>query len=1007
MFRNMETNMRIIEGAYRKFKTYYYYNKNFIIIRQKIAVFESNHDDMYNTFINLSNLLKSPQSNNSKDLIQKLIDKVNFCVFPKKFESDQSIKDKVISNVMLKDKKLRTVNFFADLPIELYILDTIWTIILGKMSFDKKLLSYDVYGNTLIDKLLYQGDSMDDIRSIDFDSNRMFNIYFYKYSQWRNNAFKELDHNYNNKKDSVLISLDIKGYYYSVKFKFDIKEIFDNHPLVKKIEGLTNIMKKLYFTYFELVKPYRSDFNKFNKNETPLPIGLFSSMLIGNLYLGDFDKHVRSVTNCRYYGRYVDDLLFCFTTSNAEAKGNTEFIQELMIESKILNKYEDDFSLFDFSNLLIQKDKIKVIYISAMESRAIIDLYNDTIRIIPSQMNIIPDYDLKLTDFDETAYSIENFGRDKKIRDMGAVNIDGFKVARYFTTLVLKQTNIQSFDKFASTEIYMQIQKINEFFMGSRGVEYYNNWMNYMYFLVLSRNYSELKTFYSSMKKLIAEMNGTSLNRDTYCKKSSLGKRTRETLYRHLDICISSALAIDIEVAKLKKYSLTSFYDLSNDLLKSNMFNHSLVSIPLANYLEYAFDISYSRMNIERIGKVEKDFESSFKVKWSPRFINFQELLLLLFMHRHNNNIPMNAKTFSNEEIVEKFYKINNISNQNHFQIQFSQIENFDGYVLQEITIPETKKYSASKDVTIAVGNIKLDSKDCISVIKNRWHGLTIKNKQILRNILKETYSECDSRADLLVLPELYVPIYWLQEVIDFSKKSQIAIVTGLQYIPDGGNKVCNYIATIFPFQIGKYKNVFVFIREKNDYSPIEKIGLAEIGKKCSDATEARYQIFHWKELDIATFVCYEFTDIFARALLKGKCDIIAAPVFNSDTTYFSNIIDCTARDLHTIIVQANTSVYGDSRITGPYDRDSKDIFKIKGGDNDHVIIGTVKLDDIINYQADYYDNLDMRLKLLLSRKKGIKEKINNSKKIRPEIKKISARYDIKRAKAKRNPESL
>ena len=92
-----------------------------------------------------------------------------------------------------------------------------------------------------------------------------------------------------------------------------------------------------------------------------------------------------------------------------------------------------------------------------------------------------------------------------------------------------------------------------------------------------------------------------------------------------------------------------------------------------------------------------------------------------------------------------------------------------------------------------------------------------------------------------------------------------------------------------------RYRNAFVFIREKNDYSPIEKEGLAYLKKLCVDAEIPRYQIFDWKGIDIATFVCYEFTDIFARALLKGNCDVIAMPVYND----VAEMIDFKRTDKH------------------------------------------------------------------------------------------------------------
>jgi len=246
------------------------------------------------------------------------------------------------------------------------------------------------------------------------------------------------------------------------------------------------------------------------------------------------------------------------------------------------------------------------------------------------------------------------------------------------------------------------------------------------------------------------------------------------------------------------------------------------------------------------------------------------------------------------------------------------------------------------------------------------------------------------------VLPELSLPIYWIDDVIRFAKRTQTAVVSGLQYLSDDNGRVYNYIFTVLPFESGKrkYKNAFVYIREKNDYSPIEKVELAKNSQYCVDSPIADYSIFSWKGIDLSAFMCYELTDIMARALLKGKCDIITVPVLNRDTTYFSNIIDSTVRDLHAFIVQANTSIYGDSRVTGPYDRDSKDIFKIKGGDNDNIIVGTIDYLKFINYQANYYDDLRHSIDTMKpSCKKAPKNNAINKKCSKPDIKPLSARY--------------
>lgn len=102
---------------------------------------------------------------------------------------------------------------------------------------------------------------------------------------------------------------------------------------------------------------------------------------------------------------------------------------------------------------------------------------------------------------------------------------------------------------------------------------------------------------------------------------------------------------------------------------------------------------------------------------------------------------------------------------------------------------------------------------------------------------------------------------------------------------------------------------------------------------------------------------CFEFTDIYSRACLKSKIDTLFVPQLNKDTNYFSSIVESTSRDLHCFIVQANTSKYGDSRITAPYDTIHRNIVQIKGGINDLVIIGELELDKVRTARKQYEDN--------------------------------------------------
>ncbi len=47
-----------------------------------------------------------------------------------------------------------------------------------------------------------------------------------------------------------------------------------------------------------------------NAKGVGLPIGNLTSQMFGNLYLNDLDHFIKHTLKIKYYGRYVDDMLF-------------------------------------------------------------------------------------------------------------------------------------------------------------------------------------------------------------------------------------------------------------------------------------------------------------------------------------------------------------------------------------------------------------------------------------------------------------------------------------------------------------------------------------------------------------------------------------------------------------------------------------------------------------------------------------------------------------------------
>ncbi|WP_418571883.1 hypothetical protein [Intestinibacter bartlettii] len=275
--------------------------------------------------------------------------------------------------------------------------------------------------------------------------------------------------------------------------------------------------------------------------------------------------------------------------------------------------------------------------------------------------------------------------------------------------------------------------------------------------------------------------------------------------------------------------------------------------------------------------------------------------------------------------------------------------------------------YLHKGDSKIGLVNTKIREKDVLDTLLHPENGITVEKKQSLYKLLNVAKEE---KIKYLIFPEFYMPALWLNDIGEFAKKSGITIISGLQYITC--NKNAYNIICILASTCGKsfFKNIIPFFREKNYYAPDEKLELAALGYNCFNPQETKYYLLSDQNVSFSTILCFEFTDIASRAIMKGDLDFLCVPQLNRDTNYFSSIVESAARDLHTLVVQANTSIYGDSRITGPYKTDYKDVLKIKGGENELLIVGKLKIKELQEFREKYYVEYEKQVQKCMDCKK-------------------------------------
>ncbi|MBR6429103.1 MAG: hypothetical protein IKS43_05560 [Clostridia bacterium] len=963
MFDDIENNRKMILGAYKKLKSYYYYDKTILYNKVKLASWESNQSLMNKSVDELASFMYTMNDTLDWGYLASKLRQVRLVPVPKSFIDEEDFDNgKLISNAVPSMKPIKQVNFYISAPVELLILDTIWMLMIGKIAYQGEAISSAAYANKPRVSQLYN-DCEDLYEGIDFSSNRLFIPYFKQYSSWRDSAFRMLKERNDKKQDSILISLDIKSYYYSVIFKFErLQDYLNNDKRLSKISKLTAIIQHLYLEYTEELKKYHSNIPAdCTKGECALPIGLHSSMLLANLYLYAFDDSIQTRMSPVYYGRYVDDILLVIDRPALKGMTIRDIIHNTLVNKGILVEKKTNKGEYYIvsgkaytNNLVLQKDKIRCIVLDHNEPDALVNLLCKFNKIHPSMTDgtLMPEIELSKLSFSDAAYSLGEQKGALKVRSV-LFSSNNYEASVFINTLIKTCKNIDTDAAEHSRFISEQLEQILRFYRANQGIEYRSAWISILSLALINKKIDCFERFFVQIKEAIGALHSKTIDNVDSLKTDYIIESIKEALIEQLHVAAAIAVApfiIDQVKAKLQlsgeidEYELDEIMKNAWDIRNANMFNNHYSAFPLISYLRSneLRDLSFPDADLSSLRNLPKNTNGllsldNWKLEFSPRFIHFDELCLLGFISGFSNGGNPNCGRIS--EISQIYVKINET------KISMPSLEaptdDSSSIKLEHIIVRLYNNELFSDSIKIAIASIQLDEKnDVACALDNPNSKLTQGEKQRLYHLLNEAKKW---NANMVVFPEYYLPIQWFEEVFTFARKNSIAIVSGLRYITDS-DRAYNYVTVIQPFNQGSFNLALPLFREKNNYAPFEEIKLAEHGFMSENPKTPSIHLIDWGGIKYSDLVCYELTNIAYRYCLRKKVDILFVPELNRDTTYFSSIVESTSRDLHCFVVQANTSKYGDSRIAAPYKTNYKDIVKVKGGENDILLVGTIRI---------------------------------------------------------------
>lgn len=204
-------------------------------------------------------------------------------------------------------------------------------------------------------------------------------------------------------------------------------------------------------------------------------------------------------------------------------------------------------------------------------------------------------------------------------------------------------------------------------------------------------------------------------------------------------------------------------------------------------------------------------------------------------------------------------------------------------------------------------------------------------------------------------------------------KKQKISLISGVEYLWSGrkgeiSNEAwCHLMTDGMGFPDAALIRVLKTAPSEHEGKELKSHGL--ILRKAMSPNEFRAGdiIRHGNDTEALYFsvlICSDLTDIVLRKKLRGKIDALFVPAWNNDVETFNALVMASAFDLHAYIVLANNGEFGDVRIRAPrYERYSRDILQLNGGEYDYYVVGTLDIDSLRRAEANCRSIGDPRYK--------------------------------------------
>ena len=257
--------------------------------------------------------------------------------------------------------------------------------------------------------------------------------------------------------------------------------------------------------------------------------------------------------------------------------------------------------------------------------------------------------------------------------------------------------------------------------------------------------------------------------------------------------------------------------------------------------------------------------------------------------------------------------------------------------------------------IVVALSNLKTEDSDWAASACDKSN-LSKDRYSRLSNLVNQTL-RLNPKPDYMLLPELSLPLRWVDSIASRLSTAGISLIAGTEYRHYGKDEILSEACLVLTDnRLGFPAAIRIWQPKLQPAVGEDQQLTATFGKRWafSELVGKRTKpVYVHNGTHFGVMVCSELQNSKARIKFQGEVDALMVLSWNQDLDTFAALIESTALDLHAYTILVNNRAYGDSRVRSPAKETFlRDLARVRGGDNDFVIAATLDIDALRAFQS-------------------------------------------------------